>query len=508
MKHPYRSIVVLVPPTRVRAWARTIAHVLRVSFSTPVTLARLGNDEAGPEPFPSESLERCLFGMPKPGHTAWTATGELPDAEAIACDDALVVNLTERRADDLPLRFSRLPILSPRFHGHPASDGLLWPLANRRLPHLGVTLHRPGESERLLCGACLALPEPVVLLRALNTVFARTITVVRDAAAHALEGKPLCPAAPPPEPVPGSLGMRFWARRLMGAYWPRALGHIRKRFVYEEDWSVGVCRRNDTSAPPWCDLGAERFALMPSPPGHFFADPMLFRHAGRSVLFFEDYDCATRRGRISCAEIGPEGRVGEPVEVLARPYHLSYPYVFRDSSAIFMLPETSGNGRIELYEAESFPERWRLRAVLLDDIEAADPTVFFDDSRGTWWMFATVTGFSESPYDTLSIFYSDALEGPWRPHAMNPVKRDPSSSRPAGPLLQQGNRLFRPAQDCTQGYGSGLALCEIEELTPDSFREKVVARHRPPTPFTGMHTYSQDDAFVAVDFKRRRRRSR
>jgi hypothetical protein len=157
-----------------------------------------------------------------------------------------------------------------------------------------------------------------------------------------------------------------------------------------------------------------------------------------------------------------------------------------------------------LYEAEVFPDRWRLRAVLMQDIEAADTTLHLDRRTGVWWMFAAVTEHGSSSHDTLSLFHSDRLEGPWQPHPMNPVKLDPLSSRPAGPLVEWEGRLFRPAQDCTASYGSGLVWCEILTLSPEAFEERVVTRHAAPPGYTGLHTYGRGSGFEVVDFKRRR----
>jgi hypothetical protein len=61
--------------------------------------------------------------------------------------------------------------------------------------------------------------------------------------------------------------------------------------------------------------------------------------------------------------------------------------------------------------------------------------------------------------------------------------------------------LWRPAQDCTRGYGSGLALCRIDELRDGVLRQSVVRRLGPPTgaPSQGVHTLNSDDRFEVID---------
>ena len=74
-------------------------------------------------------------------------------------------------------------------------------------------------------------------------------------------------------------------------------------------------------------------------------------------MFFEDVDVTHRRGVISHCRLDSEGKASEPRMVLERPYHLSYPFVFRWNADVFMLPETGQNNAVELYRAQEFPRR-------------------------------------------------------------------------------------------------------------------------------------------------------
>jgi hypothetical protein len=40
-----------------------------------------------------------------------------------------------------------------------------------------------------------------------------------------------------------------------------------------------------------------------------------------------------------------------------------------------------------------------------------------------------------------------------------------------GLLFKRGGRLYRPGQDLRRGYGQGLILFEVEELSPTAYRE-------------------------------------
>ena len=72
-------------------------------------------------------------------------------------------------------------------------------------------------------------------------------------------------------------------------------------------------------------------------------------------IFLEVYDRATKRGHIGVSRLSRDGVFERPVPVLERPYHLSYPFVFRWRDQWFMMPETSNAARIEVFSAQPVP---------------------------------------------------------------------------------------------------------------------------------------------------------
>ena len=155
---------------------------------------------------------------------------------------------------------------------------------------------------------------------------------------------------------------------------------------------------------------------------------------------------------------------------MREPFHLSYPCVFNWQNSYFMTLETLAEEAIWLYQAVSFPEGWRKVAKLVSGVYA-DPTIF--QLEGKWWMFACGSPWR---HDTLSLFWADDLLGPWHEHPQNPIVRDNASgARPGGrPVVWRG-KLYRFAQDCVPVYGTGVRAFEIDELTPDVYREHEVA---------------------------------
>jgi hypothetical protein len=231
------------------------------------------------------------------------------------------------------------------------------------------------------------------------------------------------------------------------------------------------------------------------------ADPCIFRHGETTYLFYEDFPYETRRGVISWSALLPDGSLTTPEVALARDYHLSYPFVFAHDGQIYMVPETSGNRSVELYRAVDFPRRWELHRTLLQEVNAVDATLHFDGRR--WWMFVNIGEYGSSTWDELFLFFADSFEGPWQPHPANPVKCDPTSSRPAGRLFHRRGQLLRPAQDCSRVYGGGIKLCAIDVLNETEFREHVVEsidRDR-LAGADGVHTYAASDGIEVIDGK-------
>ena len=235
--------------------------------------------------------------------------------------------------------------------------------------------------------------------------------------------------------------------------------------------------------------------------GRFVADPVAFQHNAIDALFFEEYPHDTRRGFIACAVLNDNGTLGPAKPVLARPYHLSYPFVFQSGHDIFMLPESSANKTVDLYRCTTFPFEWQFEKTLLNNISITDATVHFDGQR--WWMFATVGENGAYAWDELHLFMSDSPDGDWTPHPNNPVKCDARTARPAGQLFVKNGRLLRPTQDCSRRYGGGVILCEVQLLTPTEFVEREVERIAPEqfVDAEGLHTLSATNRLEVIDVR-------
>ena len=235
------------------------------------------------------------------------------------------------------------------------------------------------------------------------------------------------------------------------------------------------------------------------PKDRFWADPFPVYRDGRHYLFFEEYPYATARAHISMMELGPDGRWGPVVEVLRRPYHLSYPFMFEWQGEWYMLPETGANRTVELYRATSFPHGWELDRVLLSGLHAVDATLA--EIGGRWWMFVNVAEEGAFTWDELHLYHAPSPLGPWTPHRRNPVKSDVRNARPAGRPFQQDGVWYRPAQDCSVRYGYALVVNRIDRLDEEEYRETPVSKLLPNwlPDMMGTHTINAAGGLTVVD---------
>ena len=272
------------------------------------------------------------------------------------------------------------------------------------------------------------------------------------------------------------------------------------RFV--DQWGLKYCFSDDISTVLW------RFESLLPPVDRIWADPFVVCRDDRHYIFFEEMLFSERKGHIAAIEITRDGPVGDPVKVLVKPYHLSYPFIFEYEGDYFMVPESIGNRTVELYKCTGFPDQWTFQTNLMHDCEAADATLF--EWEGKWWMFANMQEIEGgSRWDELYLFYADSpFSTDWNPHPRNPIVSDVKSSRPAGRIFVRDGHIFRPAQNSSHRYGYGFNLCEIIKLTETEYEERIVSCVEPKWQknLLATHTFNYASGLTVIDAQIRRKK--
>jgi hypothetical protein len=252
----------------------------------------------------------------------------------------------------------------------------------------------------------------------------------------------------------------------------------------------------------------QNFQVVTPPRDRFWADPHILKGDNGWHVFLEEYLYASGRGHISVMTIGEDGSWTTPRPVLKQDYHLSYPFVFSWEGVRYMIPETSKNRTIELYECTDFPDSWVLKRILMNQVRAVDATLLHDQNR--WWLFANMAEQDGAETtDELFLFSSDDfLEGSWTPHPLNPIVSDCRTARPAGRVFEYQGEMYRPSQDCSEEYGGGINFNRITRLTEQEYEEVLVDSYKPrwDKNIFGLHSYAIADGLKVVDLCVKRRK--
>lgn len=483
-------IAVLLPADRHRAWQKLTRAALgsipgvqvdvrrvRVADCYRPDWSRLERATAmlAETPAPSADLQ-------SPGDSCWDAVIDLAGIDSAAGDQWQAWRAASRHGVWQPLDAQGIHLAAA------------WPCHAAISAGLGgeLLLVRDGAS---VLDAVRFFADPDYP-RSFERIYGEVATLLRGAVQELIVGAALprtTAFAPQPAPTP----LRRAVRGLRG----RALAW-RRRLVarwLSESWMIGVIDApiHELIQTP---LASKVRWLGRRGSTHYRADP--FGIPGdRHRLYCEVYDYRDGLGRIEAIELDRGDRIVQAGPArLQLPMHLSYPYLFEHDGGLYAIPETSASRRCELYRIEADGE-WRPVAVLLDGVAAADASLFRHE--GLFWLAYTDLGLGA--FDNLCLSYAADLSGPWHPHALHPVKLDHCSSRPAGTPFVHDGALYRPAQDCSAGYGAAIAINRIEVCTPQRYREQVVRRCRPdprgPNPH-GLHTVSSWGERTLVDGKR------
>jgi len=240
----------------------------------------------------------------------------------------------------------------------------------------------------------------------------------------------------------------------------------------EQEWSIGIC------------IGKSPFDFVSSEGvknpvitrkdvtdirASFVADPFMLRVDNIWYMFFEVMNKQTNKGEIGLA-ISKNGRNWTYQQiVLAEPFHLSYPYVFKWMNDYYMIPESFQAVSIRLYKASKFPVKWSFVGTLLSGGVFLDSSIIHYNNK--WWMFTETN--PNHKYDTLRLYCADDLIGPWLEHPKSPIITENAHiARPAGRVVVINDEVVRYTQDCYPIYGTQVRAFKVTEFTTASYHEQ------------------------------------
>lgn len=238
----------------------------------------------------------------------------------------------------------------------------------------------------------------------------------------------------------------------------------------------------------------------------FFADPfILSARKNRIEVLVEEYLYKASKGRIVLLTVDAEEmKIIEHKVVLESDTHLSYPVLLQWQEKLFIYPENGAGQRLSLYEYHLKNNQATYYGDILSPEEVrdvyhinwpADATI--TEYEGKYWLFLT----PDVTNDKLMIFQSVC---PDQGYCFLKNLRSSTTiedSRPAGSFIHYNGQLYRPVQNCKNGYGSSIKIQLIDVLSEKELKEHTVLELFPCSSkyCRGIHTINFCHDLCVVD---------
>ena len=246
---------------------------------------------------------------------------------------------------------------------------------------------------------------------------------------------------------------------------------------------------NDTVTP---------FIIIKNGFSYWVADPFLFEYDNDLYIFVEYMDYHTLTGCIAYTKYNETNHNVKWYKVIEEPFHMSFPFIYRDGEDIYMLPETSQAGALYRYKCERFPDVWK-RETIMKDVMFADTALLDNYSHG---YTLDVSDDSMRKAVTFSFdggvvkdvkFYSD----------------DAKTCRLGGAFFRYNGYDIKVSQDCEKEYGKSLIFSTFnwtnnEEKVIKNLTIEEVNTIGKINKIHGVHTYNSAGGYEIIDLKTNR----
>jgi hypothetical protein len=228
------------------------------------------------------------------------------------------------------------------------------------------------------------------------------------------------------------------------------------------------------------------------------ADPFIIDINGRNFIYFEEHSFWKGRGELMVMDKLDFKNKNKVSGIVPQSIHLSYPYVFKADSKLYCIPETSAAKEIGLYEVDVHnPHKFQKIKTVVSGKSFVDSSII--SYKNKYWLFTSISG----KQGQLYIYYSDTLEGEFKPHSLNPITVEPNVSRSAGRLFMVDQKLYMPSQNPKKCYGGSITINEITQITGSEFQYNTAFELMPQLPYDmGLHTINFAGDLIIVDGKR------
>lgn len=231
----------------------------------------------------------------------------------------------------------------------------------------------------------------------------------------------------------------------------------------------------------------------------FFADPFILDVAADKIkvlveeLFYHD-----GRGRITLLVVDRKTyRLIRRKVLIDLPTHLSFPFIHRTKSDIYVIPENFQSGGLYAYHWDSESETLTRISTLVE--QPLIDSVVIRDGDGKYLLFGSLPNKREHS-DLFAWQSEEPLRGYERVASAPVINGRPDCARRGGDFFTVDGALYSAVQSCVHSYGEVLRICKVNRLSANCLEEEEVTVLRPDKRYPdGLHTFNCYKGLCVVD---------
>lgn len=260
------------------------------------------------------------------------------------------------------------------------------------------------------------------------------------------------------------------------------------RFIYEQHWTLGFIEQ------PLKDIvegkSYEIIYVKGMPHDRWFADPFILNYDDNIIsVLAEEYNYNIRRGRIALLTFDRHTYSLQNYNIILElPTHLSFPFIQRKNGKVYICPENSASGSWNMYEYNPVSNQClKIQTIIGRPLTDAIVTALLEKE----YVFST--SLPDQNGNTLLMY---SIDGTLQKEITFPFK----IARNAGDWFCVNERVYRPAQDCNNGYGQAVIIQEVTKINGLlTFSDicRITSTH--PKFTTGCHTFNHFNGLSVVD---------
>jgi hypothetical protein len=259
-------------------------------------------------------------------------------------------------------------------------------------------------------------------------------------------------------------------------------------FINEQHWTLGFIEQPLKDIVEGKPFEIQYVKGMPR--DRWFADPFILDHDDNTIsVLAEEFSYSIRRGRIALLTFDRHTYSLQNYKIiLDLSTHLSFPFIQRKNGKVYINPENSASGSWNRYEYNPVTNQClKVKTIMEKPLTDAIVTDLLDKE----YIFSTQL--PDPNGDTLSMFcMGDAVQ---QEHVFSS-----KVARNAGEWFCVDGKVYRPAQDCSHGYGCAVIIQEVTK-SDDALMFTDIRRIESTHPHftTGCHTFNHHEGLSVVD---------